>query len=235
MTARIAVVSFFALSFGLPWLITFQTPVAWAGRDLQGPAPTEEPTKPPYIFPTPIFIPTYGSAGPAASTPVSTRVAAQPSGERTYTVEAGDNPWTIAQKLYGNGAKYQVIMTANGLTDSTKLKVGMVLKIPATDAAGQPLPTAAPTLLAPALAAPSLPAPTLQPTPAGATATPTRAPAANGLLPASIADAAVLALNVITTLFIIGAILAGIFAVLVYRRSRRLKEMTVFVRRLRIR
>src|SRR5512135_3761249 len=190
MTARVAVISFFVLLSGLPWLIILQTPIAWAERNPQGPAATEEPTKPPYVFPTPIFIPTYTGTGPAASTPGPTRAGGQASGERTYTVESGDNPWTIAQKMYGNGAKYQVIMTANGLTDSTKLKVGMVLKIPATDAAGQPLPTAAPTLLAPALAAPSLPAPTLQPTPAGPTATPTRAPAANSLLPSSLSDAA---------------------------------------------
>lgn len=235
MTARVAVISFFVLLSGLPWLIILQTPIAWAERNPQGPAATEEPTKPPYVFPTPIFIPTYTGAGPAASTPGPTRAGGQASGERTYTVEAGDNPWTIAQKMYGNGAKYQVIMAANGLTDSTKIKVGMLLKIPATDASGQPLPIAAPSPLPPTLAAPSLPPPTFELTPAAATATPTRAPAAQSLLPSSIADAAGLALNVITTLFIIGAILAGILAILVYRRSRRLEEMTTFVRRLRIR
>ena len=235
MTARVAVISFFVLLSGLPWLVISHTPIAWAERNPQGPAATEEPTKPPYVFPTPIFIPTYTGAGPASSTPAPSRAGAPALGERTYTVESGDNPWTIAQKMYGNGARYQVIMTANGLSDSTRLKVGMVLKIPASDAAGQPLPTAVPTLLPPTLAAPSLPAPTFEQTPAAATATPTRSPASQSLLPSSLADAAGIALNVITALFILGAIVAGIFAVLVYRRSRRLEEMSTFVRRLRIR
>src|SRR5512142_2310622 len=122
MTARAAVVCFLLLISGLPSLVISQTPIAWAERDFQGPAATEEPTKPPYVFPTPIFIPPYPGTGPAASTPVPTRAGAPASGERTYTVETGDNPWTIAQKMYGNGARYQVIMTANGLSDSTRLK-----------------------------------------------------------------------------------------------------------------
>lgn len=48
---------------------------------------------------------------------------------QTYTVEQGDTLWKIAKKLFGNGAKYKNIMTANGLT-TTMIKPGMVLTIP---------------------------------------------------------------------------------------------------------
>ena len=46
-----------------------------------------------------------------------------------YTVQPGDSLWGIAQKLLGNGARYQEIMDANGLK-SIIIKPGQVLKIP---------------------------------------------------------------------------------------------------------
>lgn len=48
---------------------------------------------------------------------------------QTYTVEQGDTLHKIAKKLWGNGTKYQRIMTANGLA-TTLIKPGMVLVIP---------------------------------------------------------------------------------------------------------
>ena len=46
----------------------------------------------------------------------------------TYTVQAGDSLWTIAEKVYGSGAYYTKLMSLNGLTNSN-IMVGQVLKI----------------------------------------------------------------------------------------------------------
>ena len=222
-------VALFLIAIGL---VLLRAPITLA----QGPAPADEPTKPPYVFPTPIFIPTYPGDVPAptAPKPATTPVSVPPSGERTYTVEPGDNPWTIAQKVYGSGTKYSVIMAANGITDSTRLKVGMVLKIPSADASGQPLPTPVPTL-APTVPAPPTIAPTSQmtpPTPTG-TRTPASGSASSGSN--SISDTVLLVVNILSGIFFAGAILAAISAVLMYRRLAWLKSMTMMARRIRVR
>ena len=48
--------------------------------------------------------------------------------EDTYTVQAGDSLWAIAEKVYGSGAYYTKLMNLNGLTNSN-IMVGQVLKI----------------------------------------------------------------------------------------------------------
>lgn len=48
--------------------------------------------------------------------------------EDTYTVQAGDSLWSIAEKVYGSGTYYTKLMTLNGLTNSN-IMVGQVLKI----------------------------------------------------------------------------------------------------------
>ena len=47
-----------------------------------------------------------------------------------YTVKAGDTPWGIAQKFYGSGTKYYIIMRYNGLADDAYISTGQKLKIP---------------------------------------------------------------------------------------------------------
>jgi nucleoid-associated protein YgaU len=57
---------------------------------------------------------------------------------KTYTVQSGDNLYKIARKLYGNGEKGADLYALNKQVigpDSTKLKVGMVLKLPQTPTA----------------------------------------------------------------------------------------------------
>ncbi|HEX7593800.1 MAG TPA: LysM peptidoglycan-binding domain-containing protein [Anaerolineae bacterium] len=198
------------------------------------PTPTDEPPRSPYVFPTPVFIPTYPGDTPVATT--APRSTGQPTGPDTYTVQSGDSPWTIAQKVYGNGSKYPVIMSANGLTDTTRLRVGAVLKIPPL--AGT-LPAAATTPPASALT-PALPTPA--PSIAGPSgvsltpaATPTRTATSASIIPGSIGDALSLALNILAGILVLGAVIAGILAFLVFIRNRRMQELNSPKRRLQIR
>lgn len=53
------------------------------------------------------------------------------AGERTYTVQPGDNLSKISKHFYGDANKYMTIAKANALADPDKIKAGMELKIPA--------------------------------------------------------------------------------------------------------
>ncbi len=56
----------------------------------------------------------------------------KPSGEfKMHTVQEGETPWSMAQKFYGNGAEYNKILEANGLTENSNIRPGDQLKIPA--------------------------------------------------------------------------------------------------------
>ncbi|MBS1615875.1 MAG: LysM peptidoglycan-binding domain-containing protein [Bacteroidetes bacterium] len=46
-----------------------------------------------------------------------------------YTVRAGDNLWTIAERFYGDGEQLQRIQADNGLSDIDKLIPGQTLTI----------------------------------------------------------------------------------------------------------
>jgi nucleoid-associated protein YgaU len=57
---------------------------------------------------------------------------------KTYAVQQNDNLYKITRKLYGSGEKQEALYELNKATigpDSTKLKPGMVLKLPAAPAA----------------------------------------------------------------------------------------------------
>lgn len=195
------------------------------------PTLTDEPPKSPYVFPTPIFIPTY--PGDTSVATIVPRSASQPTGQNTYTVQSGDSLWVIAQKVYGNGAKYPIIMSANGLTDSTRLRVGMVLKIPPI-AGAQPLsPAGTPAAATPA---PLTQEPTAEPSAAPTVgATPTPAPAAASFVPTTLGGAIVLAINLLTGILLVGAGLAAVLAVLVYARARRMEGLSGRRKRIQIR
>ncbi len=66
--------------------------------------------------------------------PVSAQAAQNPlrPGQRTYTVQAGDNLVDIARKFYGDGRRYESIYEANRrvMHNPTDLKPGMVLVVP---------------------------------------------------------------------------------------------------------
>ncbi len=196
------------------------------------PIPTDEPPKSPYVFPTPVFIPTYPGDTPVATS--APRSTGQPPGPNTYTVQSGDSPWIIAQKVYGNGSKYPVIMSANGLTDTTRLRVGAVLKIPPL-AGTPPAVTATPpaSALTPALPTPSPAGPSgVSPTPS---ATPTRPATSASIIPGSIGDALSVAINILAGILVLGAVITGILALLVFIRNRRMQELNSPKRRMQIR
>lgn len=72
-----------------------------------------------------------GKAKPATGVTPAPEAPAEASGERTHTIAKGDSLWKIAEKYYGDGKKYKLIMKANNITDASALKVGQVVKIPA--------------------------------------------------------------------------------------------------------
>lgn len=187
--------------------------------------PTEEPTKRPYVFPTPIFIPTYPNDTPfpprATSTPTATPTARaemptaeSATEEQTYIVQPGDSLWIIAQKVYGNGAKYPLIAQANDITTTTRLRTGMVLKIP-----GGTNPATPTAILAPATPTATLP-PTALPT-STPTATPTPAPSSG--LTESWTDTIATALRVLAALCALAGIVSAVSAYLMYARAKRLQ------------
>ncbi len=65
----------------------------------------------------------------SVETTVSTSEAKEPV---LHTVERGDSLWKIADKHYGNGARYKEIFEANRpmLSDPDKIYPGQVLRIP---------------------------------------------------------------------------------------------------------
>jgi nucleoid-associated protein YgaU len=70
---------------------------------------------------------------PEANFPVSTidpPAIAAPAPQRVHVIESGENLWTIAQAVYGNGSLYTKIIAANPGLDPKNLKVGKKLIIP---------------------------------------------------------------------------------------------------------
>jgi LysM repeat protein len=88
---------------------------------------------------------------PIPSATISTQPISTPQADSSfYVVKPGDNLWTIATKVYGNGSQYVLIQRANNLLSNTVLHVGSTLTIPSL---------VQPTLVAPA----STPTPTITP------------------------------------------------------------------------
>ncbi len=63
-----------------------------------------------------------------------------------YTVKEGDTLFTIAEKYYQDGSKFEEIAKANNLTDVNTIVVGQVLEIPKlAEATPTPSPTESPS------------------------------------------------------------------------------------------
>jgi nucleoid-associated protein YgaU len=52
---------------------------------------------------------------------------------KTYTVAEGDTLFQIAERFYGDGSLFTLIIAANELSDPDLLSVGQVLSIPERD------------------------------------------------------------------------------------------------------
>lgn len=66
---------------------------------------------------------------PRVTSPVAPVAAPVPEAPpATYTVKAGDNPWTIARNL---GISHEELLKINEIKDPKNLKIGDVLKLPA--------------------------------------------------------------------------------------------------------
>ena len=70
----------------------------------------------------------------------------------TYTVEAGDSPFSIAEKC---GVDVNDLQELNDIDDPTNLKVGQELKMPPIQPTSTPTPTPAPTSAATPTATPT--------------------------------------------------------------------------------
>ncbi|HTV71155.1 MAG TPA: 5'-nucleotidase C-terminal domain-containing protein [Rhizobiaceae bacterium] len=89
-------------------------PPAGSG-DIAGTPPAVDGGTPPAAEPAP--------AAPAPAAPAGT--------EQSHTVVAGDNYWDLAEKYYGDGAKWKLIADANPEYKPRALPIGVTLKIPA--------------------------------------------------------------------------------------------------------
>ena len=87
-------------------------------------APAGKPSTPPTAPATP---PPAAPQPARPSTPAPVSPGPRPT---TYTIQAGDTFSAIAQKLYGDGARWTAIAKANPLVDPIRLKVGQVIKLP---------------------------------------------------------------------------------------------------------
>lgn len=240
MTARQAIILSLTLISMTLALLAFDT----AAAEPPALAPTEEPTKRPYVFPTPIFIPTYPTEAPVVATAAPTGSSAgtqatgspKLTGSSSYTVQPNDNPWTIAQKLCGNGTKWSSIMTENSIADATKLRVGTVLKVPADCSGGASIQATAPTTPAPLLPVPT-PALVSQSVPISIPLTSPRGTNTSSLTGGAnlVWQIGMLAVNIGSGLLLLGAVASGTSAWLVYRRTRFLRAITYGVHRLRAR
>lgn len=194
---------------------------------MQNPTPTDEPTKRPYVFPTPIFIPTFVSATDLPSRVTTTPIATLAlSGAQSYTVEAGDNPSIIAKKVYGDAGKFQLIVEANNLTETNRLRVGQVLLIPPLTPMALTQPPAAPTARAqftPSVARPDL----------GAIPQETDFPPERESDTADLARAAENALMAMGAVLFLGFLAISITAYFVYQRSQRAEKLAAIKRRLK--
>lgn len=66
----------------------------------------------------------------ASTANVEVPVAVNPKSTGSYTVVSGDSLWAIAKKYYGDGSKYNKIVTANSIKNPNLIYPGQKLVIP---------------------------------------------------------------------------------------------------------
>lgn len=70
------------------------------------------------------------SAAEAAAAPAETPMMSPKAGS-THVIVRGDNLWTLAEQVYGDGNKWRQIAKANKLRNPSRLHVGQELQLPA--------------------------------------------------------------------------------------------------------
>ncbi len=97
------------------------------------PTPVEEPAPEPEPAPAPEPEPVPEPEPEPAPAPEPAPESTSNVPGNTYTVKSGDCLWRIAQKIYGNGARWTVIYNANKniIKNPDSLQIGQVLVIPA--------------------------------------------------------------------------------------------------------
>ncbi len=108
---------------------SFSTTTYTSSDRIEAPGASSEPV---FLGPT--------AAAPAApatttvttlsATPAAPAAATPATGGTSYTVARGDTLWSIAQKHYGDGKRWQDIASANGISDARKLAVGQKIVLP---------------------------------------------------------------------------------------------------------
>lgn len=96
---------------------------ATAPKPVPGAVPGTTPIPPVTLPPAPNpATPPAPAPAPAPAAPVA------PAAPATYTIQAGDNPWSIAKK---HGIKVEDLLKVNEIKNPKNLKIGDVLKLPA--------------------------------------------------------------------------------------------------------
>ncbi|BCH23073.1 5'-nucleotidase C-terminal domain-containing protein [Mesorhizobium sp. L-8-3] len=103
------------------------------------PAVPELPTASGDIANTPPTVPSDAApaqpapAAPMEAAPAQTAPAQSMAGESSHVIETGDTYWDLAEKSYGDGAKWKAISAANPEYRPRRLPVGATLRIPAAN------------------------------------------------------------------------------------------------------
>lgn len=167
-----------------------------------------------------------------ATNPERTSVPMTPT-PQIYVVQAGENIYRIAQKFYGESAKYSLILEANKLNEDARIAAGTTLKIPylATPTL-TPTPTAKPS----ATVTLGLPTATKTNTPTATETNRFNPPPPNpggesgsGELPAMVAMLTTFA----TSTLIGSSIICGLLAIWIYSSARRIANQQAMARRVR--
>ncbi|MCL4393244.1 MAG: LysM peptidoglycan-binding domain-containing protein [Chloroflexi bacterium] len=183
---------------------------------------------------------------PAGRTPApSDSQPTQPADQQQYVVQSGDTLWSIAANFYGNGSKYTLIQSANGLSDGERLRVGMTLTIPSETQAPpsapgsslSPTPTAVPLLtlvaeptqIVPAESPSPLPQSTLQ---AVALTDKPGGSGNSGIAP--LIPYLTLLINGLSGICFLGSLTCAFLSIDAYRRSKRFAERDYIRRRIRV-
>jgi nucleoid-associated protein YgaU len=116
------------------------TPIATATPDAANPSPAATAVPSPTNVATPTQMPS-----PTKAVPTPTKQQDSIASGRTYTVQAGDDLWKIAEKAYNDGYQWQAIAKANNITNPNMVVAGMKLQLPESDTIAQvsqaPTPT----------------------------------------------------------------------------------------------